>query len=207
MSIAKLDSAKLKKSNLSFTLISTKVLQKITNTDALAIYCYLCSLPADWIIIKEQLKNHFKIGDKKIKNIFSYFVRSNLISYSRGREADGTLTEVEIHLHSGENFNEFEPFISQSVKNQDKFTTGAETDPVVSTGSIIHPVVSHPSGGEALQNIYKNIINKKETKGASRFFHSKDEKQEIRSLVREWKPGNPDYDRFHSYKKSQVMNN
>ncbi len=192
MSIEKLDSMKIKKANIPFTMISTKVLQSIKDAHSLALYVYLCSLPSDWIIQKEQIKKHFGLGDKRLKQIFSYFIRSKLLCYTQERNDDGTTKEVMIHLLCGENFDQNEPYIAQ-LKN--KITGGAEIDPVVPVGSITAPPANGTCGSGALQKKYKATKEIKEKKVFAKLEKSK--ANEPKQTAQFWEKGNPDYDRCH----------
>jgi hypothetical protein len=192
MSIEKLDSMKIKKANIPFTMISTNVLQSIKDVHALALYVYLCSLPSDWIIQKEHIKKHFGLGDARLKSIFSYFIRAKLLCYTRERRPDGTLEEVVINLLCGDNFDENEPYIAK-LKN--KSATGSISTPVVTTGSITTRVVTHTSGAGALQKKYKDIKEIKEKKVFANFGKSK--ANEPKQTAKFWAKGHPDYDRNH----------
>lgn len=65
---------------MSYTTLSIEKIQKIKNPEALAVYCYLCSLPPQQLICKERIKKHFRIGNKKINDIVSYLVSEKLIT-------------------------------------------------------------------------------------------------------------------------------
>ena len=171
MSIEKLDSIKIKQAQIPYTQIFTKVLQNIKNTDALAIWVYLSSLPPDWVINKEQIKNHFNIGDKTIKNVFSYLNRCRLITYTRERSANGKMGIVIISLSCGEEFKINEPFIyvDKSAKT---------------TGSKNHPVVDHPSGLEALQII--DITNDNKQQNIDKSFYRKSAQKEFNERKPDW---------------------
>jgi len=200
MSIEKLDSFKIKKSNISFTTIPNKVVQNIKNAEALAIWVYLLTLPPDWKVIKEQLKSHFSFGDNKIKRIFSYLVRSKLLQYSRERFLDGRLGEIEINISCGENFDENEPFIALNDNKIVNISTGVKTIPVVTSGMETRRVENQTSGSGALQNIYKNIKEKKETKPAAQNFYKPN--QELKQTAKEWGPGHETWDRLHGTRKT-----
>lgn len=131
----------------SFTVLPSEVLQQLRDPIALAVWCYLQSLPPDWKIIKSQIRKHFSIGEKKCKSIFALLNDCKLIEYTRMRNADGTLGEVAMIIHDGFNF------IPSTA-------TGAKSSPVVTTGAIIHPVVNHTCGKEGTTNtIYKTNTN------------------------------------------------
>jgi hypothetical protein len=88
-----------------YTVISTEVIQNITDGLALAVYCYLMSKPKNWQIIKSHVKTHFNIGDKKLKQIFAYFGRVNLIENLQSRLCNGKMGKHEIRILNGSKFN------------------------------------------------------------------------------------------------------
>lgn len=100
------------------------VIQNITNTDALAVWVYLLTLPPDWSVIKEHLQKHFGIGQDKTKKVFAYLKRVNLIDYVKARRADGTLGTTKIVVLNGSKFNDGIQDLSPKV------TTGVETTPL-----------------------------------------------------------------------------
>lgn len=86
MSIEKLNFQKLVKENTPFTTIINSVVQNIDNAEAGFLWVYLCTLPPNWEVNKEQLKKHFNFGEKKIKSILSYLHKINLITYVQLRK-------------------------------------------------------------------------------------------------------------------------
>lgn len=68
------------------TVVYTKSLQLIKNTDNLAIYVYLCSKPQDWIINAEEVSKHFNIGIKKVYRAFKDLIMIGLIEKTEIRE-------------------------------------------------------------------------------------------------------------------------
>lgn len=156
MSIEKLDFKKVTKENLPYTLILTKVIQNIKHIESLAIWAYLCSLPPDWKICKEHLKNHFQIGNSKLKAIFSYLKRAGLIDYFQERLENGLMGDHVIHVLCGDKFNENEPYF---------VTGGSVSNPPDSTGgSIYRRAVNRSSGSGLLQKKQKTKEIKKQKK-------------------------------------------
>lgn len=111
MAIEKLDFQKLTKEQTPFTVVLNSVLQHLHYPEALALWTYLYSLPTNWAINKEQVKKHFGFGNNKLKQLFSYLQRANLVTYSQARTLDGKMSEAEIHILNGINFNKNEPFL------------------------------------------------------------------------------------------------
>jgi hypothetical protein len=160
MSIEKLDQAKISKENIPYTQISTFVIQNVRDPIAGFIWVYLSSLPVDWVVRKEQIKNKFNVGDTALKLIFSYLNRSKLIEYHRERLSTGKLGKSIIHVLCGNRFNADEHYIK---------TTGSKIKPVAkirekTTGSKTRRLENHTSGSGALQKKYKNKRNIKTKK-------------------------------------------
>lgn len=149
MSIEKFsDDPRLAFEDVPFTQVNNNVIQCIKNMQAGFVWVYLLSRPRTWKIVKEHLKSHFKMGDGKIKSIFSYLNKSNLISYERERYSDGTLGPVEIRVLNGSRFIDLE-------LSTGKTTTGLKTT----------RVDNHTSGSGALykkKNIKKEKSKKRE---------------------------------------------
>lgn len=159
MSIQKLDFQKVTKEHIPYTILCNKVIQNIQNPIAGFIWIYLSSCSHDWNVCKEHLKKKFKLGDDRLKIIFAYLRRCNLIEYRRDVGVDGKFGKVYIHVLNGDNFIMEEKFTK---------TTGSKNAPVEkkpvdksskTTGVKTTRVENHTCGSGALQ---KKIINKKE---------------------------------------------
>jgi len=139
MSIEKYN-PKVEYETIPYAQININVIQNIPNMEAGFVWVYLQTKPKDWKIIKEHLKNHFKIGDGKIKKIFSYLAKSQLIEYIKEYDSKGKITGWDI-----------------KVLNGSRFVSYPQPE---STGSIIHRVDSHSNGSGAL-HIIENTNNRK----------------------------------------------
>jgi len=157
MSIEKLDFQKATKQNIPFTMMSTKVLQKIKDRDSLCVWVYLCSLPPEWKINKTQIKNHFSFGEKKIKKVFSYLKQSNLIEYIQEKNTDGSFKGTTINTLCGEDFIETDSVGAISAPTVKKSTKGN----TFTAGSISVRTVN---GAYRKDIPIKEINNKKENK-------------------------------------------
>jgi hypothetical protein len=82
--IQKYDSRLMK--DYPFTILLNKVIQNIQDLEVVGLYAYLASLPPEWIINKEHLKSHFKIGTKKIEGLFRKFMNYGLLIKEEYRE-------------------------------------------------------------------------------------------------------------------------
>lgn len=175
MSIEKLDQVtKITRENIPYTLLATHVIQNILDPIAGFIWVYLSSLPADWKVIKQNIKLKYSLGDDKIKDIFSYLKRCGLIEYKRERSADGKLGEVIIHVLCGTRFNKKEPYIK---------TTGVKTTPVdKTTGVKATRVENHSSGFRGLQKKHNTNAFKK-TKKTKSFLDKKTQNEKRHSFA------------------------
>lgn len=136
--------------SVPYTMVCNKVIQNIDNMEAFTVWVYLLSLPKDWNIVKQHVKNHFKIGDQKLKKIFAYLAAHNLIETIRHRDESGRITKFELRILNGTNFTKKPNEINART-----------------TGSEIHPVVHPPSGLQSTTNKTKSNKGnkkKKETK-------------------------------------------
>ena len=66
-----------------YTLIHNEAVQNIDNLEAGFVWVYLRTKPREWKVVKQHLINHFKITKYKIKLIFAYLSKHNLIQYKR----------------------------------------------------------------------------------------------------------------------------
>lgn len=161
MSVQKLDAVRVTQEKKPYTQILSTVIQNIQDPIAGFIWVYLSSLSPDWIVQKEHLKTKFKIGDDKLKNIFSYLKRCNLIEYQRIRDKKGKLIKNTIHVLCGEEFKQNEPYLPPPPVDNSSSSTGVDSTPVVTpvdkknepnkNGASIHRWSSHTCGPRALQ--------------------------------------------------------
>lgn len=170
MSIEKFtDDTRITQEVVPFTQVNTKVVQNLYDMEAGFVWIYLLTMPRNWKIVKEHLKNHFNIGNAKIKKIFSYLHARQLIEYTRKREANGTLGRVDIRILNGSKFiQEHVHTIGSEIRPEVECTKGDasgsvqlplaasnkinDLDKVCTTGSENHPLDYPPSGSGLLQN-------------------------------------------------------
>lgn len=241
---------KIKHEPKPFTMILNKVLQNCTDAEVLGVWCYLQSLPENWIVSPQQLMNHFGFGKEKCYRLLNLLIVSNLISVIRHRDKQGRLQGTEYLVLNGEKF------VNPEKKAVDK-TPHPEKQEMVK-----HHILKTPDMVKS-NAIKENTKPKKENKSKSRLTVIKNEKAtpfpddlldvvteraidiaqskgldyrvvlaifreyclknnwhqsnwktafekwverervdgrhgEIRSTVKEWAPGNPDYDRLHA---------
>lgn len=118
-----------------FTQINNNVINNIKNGDAFLVWCYLYSKTPNWKTIKQNIRNVYGFGDAKIKKIFSYLNRANLIEYVQNKCAKGTFQSVQIRILNGKKF--------------DKTQAWLEDAPVVQKTA---PAVNRTNGNEGLRN-------------------------------------------------------
>lgn len=131
--------------SVPYTMVCNKVIQNIDNMEAFTVWVYLLSLPKDWNVVKQHVKNHFNIGDKKLKQIFAYLTSHNLIKSIQSRGENGRMGSSEIRVLNGTEF----------TKNSSKINTAT-------VGSENRPAVNRPCGKEGTTNKTSNKINKKQ---------------------------------------------
>lgn len=91
---------------IPYVQLNSKVIDLIDDLEAGFVWVYLSSKSIDWTVIKQQLKSKFKIGNDKLKKIFAYLKRHNLITYHAVRSEDGkTISHHDIEVLNGENFS------------------------------------------------------------------------------------------------------
>ena len=158
MSIEKLDFDKVKNEKLPFTIILNSIIQGIKDPEAFMVWTYLYSHSGNWDVIKTHLKTKYRFGDTKLKKIFSYLNRSKLVRYDKKRNNKGEMSEWNIIVLSGYNFDENIEFIEVA-------STKSKTDPVAKSplGQKPTRVDNHTDGSGALLN-KENTKEKKQTK-------------------------------------------
>lgn len=114
-----------------FTQINNLVINNIKNGDAFLVWCYLFSKSADWKVIKQNIKNVYGFGDTKLKQIFSYLRRANLISYVQVVCANAQIAHWDIKILNGQDFDINQPY--KKEKN-DLHSTGSVSNPVANGG-------------------------------------------------------------------------
>lgn len=150
MAIEKLDFETIVREKIGYTIILTEIIQHIKDANAYMVWSYLYSHSANWKIIKNELKTKFKLGNTKLKRIFSYLNRCGLISYFQ--QNTGKFSDFSIHILCGNKFNKDEPFL---VKN----SGGSISEPTENSGGSISERTGNRSTGSG--PLLKEINNKK----------------------------------------------
>jgi hypothetical protein len=89
---------------IPYAQIRQEVIDNITNLEAGFVWIYLISKPSSWQVIKEHLKHKFGIGDKKLKVIFAYLRKCNLIEYIQTKDEKGSFGKSNIRILNGSRF-------------------------------------------------------------------------------------------------------
>lgn len=110
-----------------YTQVCNKVIMNIKSPDAFLVWAYLLSKTKNWKVIKKDIQRQYGFGDTKIKQIFSYLKRSNLIQYVQNNE-NGSFGQTDIKVLVGTNFDKNEPYLN---KKELESTAGLEIDPPV----------------------------------------------------------------------------
>jgi hypothetical protein len=106
INIEKLNPSEFEKEAMPFMMLPTKVVQQISKENPMAamVWIYLQSLPPTWTPNKFHLMSHFQISERTYQRHMSYLADVNLVSYTRGRNKNGTLGAVRLIVHNGSNF-------------------------------------------------------------------------------------------------------
>lgn len=155
--IEKLQSARIKQEKLPFTTHLNCVLQRLTDPIALAVWCYLTSLPPNFKIYRSFLMKHFGLGRDRIGKALTLLSDLDLLVYVQERDEKGVFTGAYIEVKAGFEF-------------QEKLSTG-EVPALLKTRA-----TENPGTGETAP--IKEIKNYKENKNQERlspdFFPSKE---------------------------------
>lgn len=162
MSVEKLDFSYVRQAKKSFTTHLNEVLQNIKCGFTLGVYCYLSSLPHDWVVNKNHLMKHFDVGRDKIKNAMSWLNSNHLIEYEQDRESDGKMGKSLIIVKDGTDF------IKNFVNKQEHDTGGLKNRPTVNlTGGLKNRRTVKPLDGKTAPT-YINIKDTKTNKERER---------------------------------------
>lgn len=123
MSIEKPDSARIRQEKIPFTQHLNYVLQHLRDPVALAIWCYLTSLPDDWEVRRNQLMEHFSIGRDKLATALKFLNDNHLIEYVVDKNEKGKIEAWHIMVKAGHEFevihrSKSTPLNSTRVENQ-----------------------------------------------------------------------------------------
>lgn len=206
MSVNKLDFTYIKQSKKGFTTFLNDVLQHIPDFYTLGLYTYLCSLPHNWQINRQQLMNHCGNGKHKVNDALAWLNKNHLIAYEQERDEKGLWITSSIVVKDGTEF------IEKVVKNQSNST---EQPGHPETGSPDYRVTRKSATTNNIYNKNNNnnknteVIHKQEQKtkyvSCAKIYsepreniNSYPQKTEPRCNLKYWEKGNPDFDKHHA---------
>lgn len=99
MTIEKLSDVSGTTDPVPYAQIANECLQSIRNTDALAIWCYLQSLPSDWTLRKAHMMEHFDISRERYAKALRCLCDAGLISYETPQSEGGLLAGKRVRVH------------------------------------------------------------------------------------------------------------
>lgn len=79
-----------------FEMLSREVLQGVKDMDALAMWCYLRSLPESWIIREKHVREHFGIGRDKYQKAMKSLRDLGLVDTVIRKGDDGRIQDREL---------------------------------------------------------------------------------------------------------------
>ncbi len=157
-----------------FTQINNNVINHIKDSDAFLVWCYLYSKTTNWKTIKSNIKNVYGFGDAKLKKIFSYLRRCNLIDYVQVKGNNGKFGNVTIRILNGSKFDKNEPYCTSPPVGHKSTPTVNHTnandellnkDITKERKELNKPPIS-PTGGSVRFEDFWNIYPVKEAKKA-----------------------------------------
>ena len=120
--------------NSGFTTILNKVIQSIDDAELLGLYVYLTTMPPKWKINKTQLKNHFKVGERKIDSLFKKLRECGLLSIIENRDK-GKFMGINYKLHLD--------FIRTAEIDTTVYNRTAETAPAETAPTVFAPLINN----------------------------------------------------------------
>jgi hypothetical protein len=105
MSIEKLSATYLRHEKKPFAMILIDVLKKLTNSDALALWCHLQGMTENWVVNKQYIMNHFGWGRDKTTKALRHLEYLKLLENIKEKNPDGTFKNSVIIVKCGHDFN------------------------------------------------------------------------------------------------------
>lgn len=123
INIEKFDLSDFSQEGSGFTQLSNIVIKNITDPFAFHIWAYLQSMPPTWIPNRQELINHFVIGEKKLTELLNFLIKSNLVITKQDRNSDGTMGKYRIRVLNGSRFIKLDSIKRRNNKEVDEQTT------------------------------------------------------------------------------------
>lgn len=178
MSVEKLDFSYVRQAQKSFTTHLNQVMQNIPDAFILGVYCYLSSLPHDWIVNRNHLMKHFDVGRDKIKNAMAWLNANFLIEYEQDRNLDNTFSKSLIVVKDGCDF------IEKIINNQQHDSDGLKTSPAAVAGGLKFRSTEKPLDGKTAPT-YINIKDTNTNKERERLSQNFEPNEENQKLLQE----------------------
>ena len=158
MSVEKLsDLSKTEIEQNPYTQICNKMIANIKNDAAYRVWSYLLSKSSNWKVIRKDIIRQFGYGDTKVKQIFSYLKRANLIEYVQTND-NGKFGEVDIRVLIGLNFKQDEPYL---IDKEEEITGGLKTVPPVQNDEM-HRWSENRTSGKTTHLLKKEITKQRQ---------------------------------------------
>jgi hypothetical protein len=143
----------ISKQSSGYTTLDNKVLQGLNDIGAIGLWCYLSSLPPNWIFYKQQIRNHFNIGRDRLDSLLETLKSHHLIKMDAVRNAQGKFAHSNLIVCNGTEFvaqNEY-----NTINNLDK-TVQPHTEKPLTVNQL--PVTSSYKDNKKKQTIKKETV-------------------------------------------------
>ena len=103
---------------IPYSMISRKVVQKLKNVNALAIWIYLQTKPEGWIVRENHLREHFSLGREKYLKAMRDLRDFHLYDIQRVKDENGKFTSTIWHIYATPNHRYGKPHIRETVHTE-----------------------------------------------------------------------------------------
>ncbi len=227
MSIEKLnDDSKIYVERNPYTQILNNLIENIKDNDAYRIYSYLASKSRDWVVAKEWTAKKCSVGERKAKQVWSYLERCGLIEYIHTKNEQGKFIKHDVKVLNGSRFDPNVSFLNTKTTGADSAplvenhrcnyppsgkTTRVDSAPLLNKDLINKDLKQNKDKSSCAyaqkeankikhgfaENMDKRALEKKRFEKQENNYR----RNEVRSTVQFYEPGNPDYDRVHGAPK------
>lgn len=105
MPVKKADGAILRKTGVDYEIVPRKTVQSINNTDALAVWVYLLTKPANWVVRRTEIRAHFSLSKERTASAIRYLVEDGLLTVCQSHDGGGKFEGSLIWVHSDRDSN------------------------------------------------------------------------------------------------------
>lgn len=110
-----------------YAMLLNEVLQTVKNTDALAIWVYLQSMPSTWVLVKSHICERFDLGRDRYYKAMEVLRDAGLVTYVIGRDGTGKIVSREVHVaykpHCRKTDNEANPHCGETAPYKENMAT------------------------------------------------------------------------------------